>query len=439
MKKVFIVLIVGLILVTGASYFGLQWKVDKAVSNLMNQMSPFIDADYDNVKVSLDGRISINKLNFYEANSATSVSIRSVGLATSGLLETIRLEDTFKSGKLPHTLTVDIQGLDFDIPRTVFSQLDAVMPSSTLGQMAALGCGQTNAIGPLQLYDLGFNSLVMDIGMGYQYEMALDEFVATTTLSIDGMGAIESEQTVLGLLDVMNNLQSAMFLDYSNINTQNTRFNIRDFGYNNKLVAYCAKKAKLTNDEWRDLHTDMVVTALNQLDFTAAFDIKEVYAELMQPGIEVEVSLRPLPGFEPSQLAYYGFADLINLSNLQMLVNDDALDLNGLNFNKDALEQLNLKAVRLAHNVSLASDNKVTASAQNTAKTDKLIKVPATQLSSHVSRKVLIERNDGQKFIGTISSVRNDQVQLRIRLGSGYTDLAIDISRIKDARIYADS
>ncbi|MDN3649805.1 hypothetical protein QWZ13_12870 [Reinekea marina] len=439
MKKVFIVLIVGLLLATGASYFGLQWKVDKAVSNLMNQLSPFIDADYDNVKVGLDGRISINKLNFYEANTATSVRIQSIGLATSGLLETIRLEDTFKSGKLPHTLKVDIKGLDFDIPRAAFSQLDAVMPSNTLSQMAALGCGQIQSIGPMQLYDLGLNSLVLDIEVGYVYEMALDEFVTTTSMSIDGMGAIESEQTILGLLDVMNNYQSAMFLDVGNITTQNTRLSMRDFGYNNKLVEYCAKKAKLTNDEWRELHTNMVVTALNQIELSSAFELKETYAKIMQPGIELEVSLRPLPDFELSQLAYYGVPDLISLSNLQFNVNNEALDLTGLDFNKDAFDNLNLKAVRLAHNVSLASDNKTTSSAANVVKVDRLIKVPPVNLSSHINRKALIERNDGQKFIGTISAVRNNQVQLRIRLGSGYTDLAIDIPRIKDARIYADS
>ncbi|MFQ3231471.1 MAG: putative component of toxin-antitoxin plasmid stabilization module [Reinekea sp.] len=49
-----------------------------------------------------------------------------------------------------------------------------------------------------------------------------------------------------------------------------------------------------------------------------------------------------------------------------------------------------------------------------------------------------MERTDGQVFIGTITSVRNGQVQIRIRQGSGYTDLLIDSAKIRSARIYPE-
>lgn len=438
MKKVFLTLVVGLIVAAGASYFGMQWKIDKAVKDIVTSMRPFVDASYDSVKIGLDGRISINKLRFYEANSATSISIGSIGLSTSNLVETIKLESSIKAGKLPKTLMIDIQGLDFDIPRTVFSQMDAFYSNSNLNQMFALGCGQTESIGPMQLYDLGFNNLIMDINTGYTYEMSLDEFVTTSVISIDGMGAIESEQTILGLLSIMENFQSAMSFKYDNVNTQKMRFNVRDYGFNNKLVEYCAKKAKLTNDEWRDLHADMVTTALAQLDFNAAFDLKETYKEFVQPGVEFDISLQPLPGFELSQLEYYTLPDLINLSNLQFTLNDTKLDLTGLTYNIDGFDQLNLKAVRLAHKMSIESDKAAVVTNQSSSAERKLITVPKSELSRYVNRKVNIERNDGQVFIGTITQVRNGQVQIRIRQGSGYTDLRIDSTKIKLARIYPE-
>ncbi|MFQ3282528.1 hypothetical protein [Reinekea sp.] len=438
MKKVFLTLVIGLIVAAGASYFGMQWKIDKAVKDIVTSMRPFVDASYESVKIGLDGRISINKLNFYEANSATNISIGSIGLKTSNLLETIKLESSIKAGKLPKALMIDIQGLDFDIPRTLFSQADAFYPNSKLSQVFALGCGQTESLGPMQFYDLGFNSLMMDIETGYTYEMSLDEFVTTSVISIDGMGAIESEQTMLGMLSIMENFQSVLNFNYDNVNTQTMRFNVRDYGFNNKLVEYCANKAKVTNDEWRDLHADMVTTAFAQLDFNAAFDLKETYKEFVQPGVEVEISLQPLPGFELSQLEYYTLPDLISLSNLQFTLNDAKLDLTGLSYNIDGFDQLNLKAVRLAHKMSIETDEATAVATQSSSVERKLLSVPKSELSRYSNRKINIERTDGQVFIGTITSVRNGQVQIRIRQGSGYTDLLIDSAKIRSARIYPE-
>jgi hypothetical protein len=439
MKKVLMVFIIGLLVASGASYFGLQWKVNKAVEDVFQGIRPFVDAKFDNVKVGLDGRISINKLSFYEANSQTNIVIESVGLATSNLLETIQLEKSLKKGNLPKSLVVDMRGVDFDISRSFFSQANAVFSSSKLNEIAVLGCGQTESLNPMMLYDLGFNNLVMDIEVGYNYEMALDEFVNTTMISVDGMGAIEVKQTILGMLEIMDNFQNALTFDYTNVNTQRMQVDIRDFGYNNKFVEYCAGKAKLKNDEWRDLHTNMVVSALNQLEFNAAFDIKEMYNTFIQPGVEVMFTLQPLPDFELSQLEIYSLQDLISLSNLQVQLNQNELDLAGLSYNPDSYDQLNLKAVRLVHGMALDKDQ-ATEQVANVQPTErKLVLVPNSELSRYVGRKASVERTDGQVFIGTITQVRNNQVLLRIRQGSGYTDIPVNLRQVKQAKLYPES
>jgi hypothetical protein len=438
MKKLLLVLLAALLVIAAVSYIGLQWQVRTSVDKLFRSLS-LLDGRYETVSVDLRGQISITRIAMDLPGGAGSVSIGQVGLATSGLLETLMLHRNLKAGRLPKAITLKLDGFAIRLPAPTLGRA-GMGQSDWLRELTTLGCGRFVSLGAQQYSELGLHNLTFDLLAAYTFDPSNDELISTLDLYMDGMGQIILDQTTIGLEPLMQNVNIARAgFDPSTVSTASLRLVYSDLGYNQKIGDYCARASGLTRPEWDDLHAWMVQSVFNQIELSGDFDIMSLYQGLRADRARLEVNLRPLPGFSLGDLQYYTIADLIELIDLSIVLNDSPVAITELDWNQDRLATLNLSAVRKAFRVGPDESTQGAVETNASTRRDRILtEIALTDLGSYRMRTVQLEREDGQRFTGQLMEVTAERVVIRTRFNSGFTDLPIARAVIRAVKIYPD-
>ncbi|WP_320825071.1 hypothetical protein [Reinekea sp.] len=437
MKKLFTLFIVGLLVAGAASYFGMQWKVRQSVDDFFKAM-PLVEGKYDNVSFDLRGNIAVSGIELYVPMVDASISIGSVALSTSGFMAMLNLQRNLKTGRLPDALALKINSFSMIIAPPAFAA-GGQGQGTLMAELSALGCGRFVTLGAQQYYDLGFKNINFDLISGYTYDVPSDEFVSSIDFYLDGLGHIKIDQTFIGLAPVMQDFNTALYgFEPATISTMNLHLQYTDLGYNKKLGDYCALASGMARAEWDDRHALMVQSALDQIELSADFDVLAFYQSLRADRARLDINLRPLPGFSLGDLQYYSVADLIDLIELSVVVNDSPVAIGDIDWNPDRLTALNLSAVRKAFRVGPQDSNEAEVLTESSRQERILKDIPVTRLEQYVYRTVQLERSDGQTFSGELTVVTRDRVVIRTRFKTGFTDLPITRNDIRAVKVYPE-
>lgn len=442
MRKFFTVLMVILVLVAVGGYFGAQWKVNDSVENAFASI-PFTQASFSDASLDLNGRLVINNIEFYIPFAGTTVDIRRIALATSGLKESLLLEHSLKEGRLPQALRLSINELSVAVDPQFTASLAQNYQPDMYAQISALGCGGNAAMGPQQFADMGISDLTFDFTAGYSYDMPTDEFSSTVDWSLDGLGRFVVEQTSIGLGPLMDNYQNAMFgFDPATVSTTDLTIRYSDNGYNALMQDYCAASSGLTREAWVALHLQIVNDVFTQINLDSNVDALRLYEQLLTDNAQLVVDLRPLPGFRASDLQFYDVAELIELVNLRVAINSNQVEIRQLSWDQDRLDNLDLARIRADYRLVVDGleadvDEPVTVTPANTLERI-LREVRIQDLEQYVNRTVQLTRNDGQVFSGVMTSVNAERVVIRSRYQGGFTDLPLQRSRLSVAKLYPE-
>lgn len=438
MKKLLTVLLSALLVIAAVSYVGLQWRVRTSVDSLFRSLSP-VAGRYDTVSVDLRGHITIQRIAMDLPGAAGSVSIGQMALATSGLFETLTLRRNLNAGRLPQALTLKIDGVAIRLPAPTLDRAGAAQ-GDWLSELATLGCGRFVSLGAQQYYELGLQNTTFDLLAGYTFDASNDEFTSTLDIYVDGLGHITLDQTAMGLAPLMQNFTTARAgFDPATIGTANLHLRYTDLGYNQKVGDFCARASGLTRPDWDDLHASMVQSVFEQIELSGDFDILSLYQSLRADRAQLDISLRPLPGFSLGDVQYYNMADLIELVDLSVVLNDNPLAITELDWNQDRLAALNLSAVRKRFRVG--PDESAQGAVETSASTrpDRILTdIALTDLAQYLQRNVQLEREDGQRFTGQLTEVTAERVVIRTRFKSGFTDLPNARAAIRAVKVYPD-
>ena len=440
MKKFLAVVLVGGLLAVVAAYFGMQWRVQKVADDALNSLF-FVDATYQDVGIDLKGNVNLSNLEIFIPSSQTNISIAGIRFSTGSLLNTVLLEKRFNEGKLPENLSLTINSFSAPLDRSIMSSLDAFYTPDVMSQIQALGCGRAVALGPEELYDMGLRYLTFDLSMGYEYNAGTDELVSTTDLYIDGVSNLRMDQTYLGLGSVMSDYRNVLTgFNPESLTPVNLSVDLVDLGFNAMRNEYCAEQAGLSVAEWQDLHLGMVAEAMDQVGVTSNIDLLKLYSDLTEQRVRASLSLRPLPGFNMADLTFYDTAQLLNVLDLVLVVNNEEVGITELSWADGGLERLDLGELRRAFRVGPEGEETASSEVteQPTSSRRILTEVPVSSLEQHLNRDILIERRDGQTFSGELIQVNGNRVVIRTRFSSGYTDLPLNRSEFSTAKLYPE-
>lgn len=439
MKKLFLVLVIGFVVATAASYFGMQWRVQKSVDDFFSSLF-FVDATYSDVSINLNGEILLSNIDLFVPATQLSIDISSVKVSTGGFWNTLSLEKELQEGRLPETLMLDVGGFSMDIDNSMMDALDAVYQPDNFAQITALGCGRLASIGPQEWFDMGIRNLTFDLKLGYVYDIATDEWVNQFEMYVDGVSHLIMNQTYLGLSRVMDDYRSVMAgFDPTSVSAVDLTVEFIDLGYNAKRQDFCAQKAGMEKQAWLELHRSMVSEALNAIEFDSNFNAIKLYDDVSSERSRMSVSLRPLPGFSMADLEFYDVSQMIELLDLDVRVNNEPIEISNVSWSQERFVNLDLGKIRRDFRVGPKEEASEDEETESETQRRILVEVPISTLEQHVRRQVLLERNDGKTFTGELMSVQGNQVIVRTRFRSGYTDLPLVRNDLSVAKLYPEN
>lgn len=439
MKKLLVGVVVFLMVATAASYFGLQWRVKKAVDDAFSS-AVFIDATYDTASIDLQGRLYVTGIDILVPNSDVSIGINRASLETGSFFNMLTLEKKLDAGELPETLKVSLSAVTVDLAADFIDMLDMFAEPTLFDEVIAFGCGRNTYLKPSDFYDMGIQNLTFDFSMGYTYDANTDKWVGTIDGYFDGLTHVTLDQSVLGLGPIMGSYESALtgFSATDVIPTQ-LDFRMVDLGYNRMYSEYCAKEAGLEKEAWRTLNRSMLAEFLSQIDFASTTDPIRLYSDLLGERSRFSVSMRPLQGFNLQDLGMYNVDTLVEMLDLTLVVNNESVDLTGVTWSPEKFAAVDTADIRKAYRTDSANEASGTeAKAENTRKRV-LETVPVSQLRQHLNRQVMLIRDDNKQFVGELIDVNAQRVVVRTRFQTGFTDLPLERGRIREAKLYPEN
>ena len=439
MKKLLLILVGGFVVVTGASYFIMQWKVKDSIDQLFASLF-FVDASYDNATLDINGQIIVSGIELFIPSNQITVEIGSVSLAPGGLMAALAMDKDFENGKIPDSLALKITGFSMNIDSQVIDALESVYEPGMAEQVFALGCGEYLSLGPKQLFDLGLRTLSFDLSLGYNFNLPSDQLTSNIELYLDGIGHLIVDQTYIGFAPVMQNYKSALTsFDPSKIIPIDLDVQYVDLGYNGKVHEFCAKSSELSKSEWLKLNRSMFAAVLDDVEFESDLDAIKLYSDVMDERSRINLNMRPLPSFKMEDMAFYDMSQLIELLELTLIVNNESVDVSSLTWNQAKLAALDLATIRKKFQVGPKVEVVAIEAEQRNSSERILTAVPASTLEQHLHRNVYLERKDGKTFSGELLSVTRDRIVVRTRLGSGYTDLPLIRKELASVKLYPEN
>lgn len=441
MKKFLGVVIVGVLFLGAAGYFGMQWRIQKTTDDFFSNLF-FVDASYQDVGIDLNGDISLSSLELFIPSSQLSISVATISLSTGSLWNTLTLQREIENGKLPDQLNLNVDSFSMALDPNMISSLDAMYAPDLYSELLGMGCGRNTYIGPQEYYDMGVQFLSFDLDLGYKYAPDMDQLVGTTDLYMDGIANVRIDQTFMGLGSIMQDYRSAAFnFDPNALSPVNISVEYADLGFNAMLSTFCAEEAGMTRREWQDLNVSMFAALLEQIGFESDLDALKLYSDLNQPRVRFTLSLQPLPGISMADLEFYDMSELLNVLDLLLIVNNEQVAFNTVSFNDGGLSSVDLDEIRSAFQVGVeeAPVAKVNTESNEPSSPRRIMQdVAISSLEQHLYRNVLIERKDGKTFTGELLEVNGNRVVVRTRFTSGYTDLPLQRNEFAEVKLYPE-
>ena len=174
MKK----LIVWAIVLLGGGYLGskmyLHYRVSSDLDEMLTLISPFAKVDYAGISSTMNGTLSIDRVDALIHGYRDPIRIDKLSLITPNFLHLIRLGDmgsSMAANDIPKSLAIGVTGFRISADAEFIDQLHAAQRARLVGDGevdVAAECTGKYGYSSDTLQQLGYQELVVDLQMGYR-------------------------------------------------------------------------------------------------------------------------------------------------------------------------------------------------------------------------------------------------------------------------------
>ena len=315
MKKLVLLLLVA----AGLSYGFATWQLHSKVSDTMDQLvmmaSPFADIDYEGVRSTLTGELTVEGVTVDFHDYRDSLSIERVGIDTGNFLALMRINNfvTMQSDKIPDYFGFILDNVRVPSDADYFRHADRLLAEAT-GKIApddpAKTCAGQYGMTPALLTALGYDEQVFSMRMSVQREEATGIRVLFDT-QVEDMWDAEAELDLAGTFSPGQAMRGAY-----RPRMRSFRMEYTDRSLNERIQRHCSSTG-LTKEE--------VLTA--QLDAFKAFGVDngiefdeyviDPYVEFLNGKQTLVITARPSEPVALSQIDLYKPSDVPALLKLE--------------------------------------------------------------------------------------------------------------------------
>ncbi len=305
MKKLIFLPIFLLAVVFGGKFY-VESQYEKELDKALENVAMFIDISYDKVKIKLDGSLSIHGISVKPLEELDELKIGSIEFNSNNksyLYKGLEAFSDFENNP-PEYIRVSVNSVVVEADGYFYDKMS---------ENKQLCDADTDSV---YMTDLGYDQLEIDGGFELSFVTNQQASVAVN-LDILGMEKLTVDASLdlkdfapASVLFGMTPKMVSIGLNYS-----------RDEQYSNKVIAYCAAKKNLTEEEYLDVITGSP-EFLKSVGIQPGEGIKQALQKIASGTGELRISANPSAQLEDmGQLLFYKPEDYIKLLNLEVFVN----------------------------------------------------------------------------------------------------------------------
>jgi hypothetical protein len=434
-------LLLALILLPVAAVLGIKgyiaYNTKKTLEQLTAMAAPFVSIRYQGVSSTLGGSVSIEDVRLQPVGLTDVIPLEEIRIDTPGLGYLLSARSRLESGEYPERLQLRLRGLGLDLVSPMMSGLEQFLATAAdvTGMRAMPHCGGLRYLGPRQYRQFGYETLVMDITLGYQLEKLLDRTVIKFDWITRDMASLESTITLAGGAAALKPGAGAA------PQVSQVRAVYRDLSYMDRIKRYCAEASKISVEDYVRAETEQDDTAYaGSWGFVPGPGLRAAYRQFLEKPGEVVVEARPADGLDPKNLALYKPEDMIAMLNLSVQVNGTPVT--DLSFRADATrekpaatgEQAAPQPELAATSPPAAAPERASAAPAVPAEAPGYRSVNLATLPQHIGRELRVTAA-GKMRDGILAEVHGGNITLERPYAGGRMTFKVPLSHISKVEV----
>ncbi|MGP4844410.1 hypothetical protein ACTXGQ_09795 [Marinobacter sp. 1Y8] len=422
MKRLLIVLVVLLVAGLATAQYKISSSVADGLDAAKRAMRGHAQLEYSDVSTTLSGDIEISDVQF-TSPKGQQIHADKIALVTGSLWQLLTLEDTFKNNEVPEHLAVSVEGLLADA--ALFNNAGQTNP---MGRLDTAGCGERRFFDRSDLKDMGYETLMLDMKMGYQLAKGDNQLILSIDVVSREQMAVDLEMTTrLPYAPSLAGMSGGDLAKASQLTAATIKF--EDLGYLKRSMAFCADEVGMDTVTYREHHLAAWIDEWKNLGLVPSDSLVDIYRDYAtNPGSTLTFEMEPFPALDLG--SNYLSPDPVYLSS-----------------------RLNPRLgteVTGMQPVSIASSEPAVADA-NTPQADSPAQKPVSQgktnmaaatsapagqlalnsLDKHLYQDVAISMNNGRVLKGRIEAVEGQTLKLKRQLHGGNMVVPVALGEVK--------
>lgn len=421
-----------LVLMAGGIWGYLWYSTQQQVEQLVTAAEPFAEISHDGIGVSPAGSIGIKQIKIIPNFVNDVISIGAIRLKAPNILALLNARRQLSQGQIPEALSLSIRQFELPLHGSILgAKLPSPQERMPFDDLGALGCGPVIHFGGSEWEEMGYNSFISNMEIGYQ----LDAAHSRASLQIDsntqdwGGLRLNISFAVNAKSTSMMELATSLTPKVANLNAV-----LQDDGYNTRRNKYCAAKAGKPIDEYITDHVRLVVERLRANGINPGPGLIAAYQHYLTNGQQLTITANPPAPIDPAELQYYKAEDALKLAGLTIKVNDQAVTDLSIDWN----------ATQVARALGMGMQRTPRAEEPETAATTAPKPViiqksfhptPISELNQHVGKVAKLQTTTGASYQGKLGPVTKDIVKITIRKSGGTATLSLRGEDITEAQV----
>lgn len=405
--KIILGLVALLALTVAGLHFHVTRQVERELMSIASHASPLGTLEWGAVWLHPSGQIRINELQFAPHLVAGETRIGQLTITAPNLIELLQATREFDQGRIPPSLGLQIRELRIPIDVTTVNQLDTAFSSGLPFETA--GCNERNTLRLSDLPDLDIWNLVSDINLDYRIidnGEAAQIRLSSHSQNLAGM----SMDLRIYLGSSSRNLRLLTRAGAS-ARLERAAIDYRNLGFRERVERFCADQLGISIDHFKNVHVNAWSAGWAHLGLSPSEELLDAYRQFIADPQIINLVVYPRQRLPLTAFAQLELMELIDFMEVTVSVNDDREI--GVNF--DTVAAVPLPSV-VEEEQGEAAEPAEPAGVRRISWTE----IPATQAEHHVSGRVRITTNTGDRISGELVEVEANYLHLRIRGAGGF-------------------
>ena len=249
-------------------------------------LRPYAEVSYGNVSVSLSGSVGIDGIRI-RWQQGEEISIGSIQLQSSALFPLSVIRRAWQTGRLPRSVSVSISDLELPVRSRLLQQWLGAATNEGGTTFRYTRCGGIKAFSPEALQAMGYQTLSMDLHVGYDLGTAPGEVMLRIALR-----DMLSAEVVIGLVLAANPLLPQELLR-TPPRLSNAVLTLDDHSLNARTNHLCAASSGLTVEHYIDAQVQFFAESLRRQGLYAGPALLAAYRRYLTAGERIELSVQP--------------------------------------------------------------------------------------------------------------------------------------------------